>query len=102
MNRIKVDTKDQKVNVPCSSVNELFICQCANTEHQLIFSYFPDDNENEVYVSVHLSPDRFWKRLVNAVKYLFGYRSKYGDFDEFIFRNQDADKLQSVVNYLRS
>lgn len=97
---IKTNTKNQKVF--CVPINELFICQCQNTEHQLIFSYFPDDNENEVYVSMHLIPDNFWKRLVNTVKYLFGHKSKYGDFDEFIFNNQDADKLQSIVNYLRS
>lgn len=94
----KVDIKDQKV--PCSSINELFICQCQNTEHRLIFSYFPD--ENKVYVSVHLIPATFWKRLVNSIRYLFGHKSKYGDFDEFIFSNQDADKLQSVANYLWS
>lgn len=98
METIKIDTKNQKV--PCNPVSELFICKCANTEHQLIFSYFPDDNE--VYMSIYLVPDNFWKRFINAVKYLFGYKSKYGAFDEFIFNNQDADKLQSVVDYLRS
>lgn len=24
-------------------INDLFICQCYNTEHQLIFSYFPEE-----------------------------------------------------------
>ena len=40
-------------------INDLFICQCYNTEYQLIFSYFPEEKG-------------------------------------------DADKLQSVVNYLKS
>ena len=84
------------------SVNELFICQCYNVEHQLIFSYFPDDEDKDVYVSVHLTPeDNIWKRIWMAIKYIFGYKSMYGHFDEFIFKKSDADKLQKVVNFLR-
>ena len=32
------------------NINELFICQCHNTEHQLIFSY--DKDWEEVFISV--------------------------------------------------
>ena len=82
------------------SVNELFICQCYNTEHQLIFSYFPD--VEEVYVSVHLTPEyNIWKRIWTAIKYIFGYKCCYGHFDEFIFKKSDAEKLQKVVNFLK-
>lgn len=88
------------------SVNELFICKCYNTEHQLIFSYFPEDESDEpkeVYVSVHLIPEwRLWKRIWIAIKYIFGYRSCYGHFDEFIFKKSDAKRLQKVVDYLKS
>mgnify|MGYP006981128076 CR=1 FL=1 len=77
----------------------LFICKCDNTEHQLIFSYFKDSDE--VYVCIHLIPERnIFKRIFNALKYIFGHKSKYGDFDEFIFNKEDSDKLQKVVNYL--
>lgn len=99
MKNIKV--KDEEIIIPCdSSVNELFICQCNNIEHQLIFSYFLDDKE--VFVSVHLVSDSFWKRIWNAIKYIFGYKCMFGHFDEFIFKKQDADKLQKVVNFLKS
>lgn len=81
---------------------EFFICQCNSAEHQLIFSYFTDGKFGDVYVTVHLVPDSFWRRIKNAIKYIFGYRSKYGDFDEFIFKKEDANKLQSVVDYLKS
>lgn len=88
---------------PNKSVNELFICQCYNTEHQLIFSYFPDDEDKEVYVSVHLTPEyKIWKRIWMAIKYIFGYKSCYGHFDEFIFKKSDAERLQKVVDYLKS
>lgn len=89
--------QDEEKILPC---NELFICQCNNTEHQLIFSYFVD--YKEVYVSVHLRPKTLWKRIVGGIKYIFGYKCKYGHFDEFIFKRQDADRLQKVVNFLKS
>lgn len=37
-----------------------------------------------------------------AIKYIFGYKCMFGHFDEFIFKKSDADKLQNVVNYLRT
>ena len=82
-------------------INDLFICQCYNTEHQLIFSYFPEE-KGDVYVSVHLTPEyRIWKRIWIAIKYIFGYRSRYGHFDEFVFNKADVNKLQKVVNHLK-
>lgn len=82
------------------TVDKVFICKCCNTEHQLIFSYFTD--EKEVYVSIHLIPEyKIFRRIWNAIKYIFGHRSIYGHFDEFIFKPEDADKLQSIVNFLK-
>lgn len=80
--------------------NETFICQCDSPEHILIFYYFPDEKGGDVYATIHLKPDSFWKRIKNAIKYIFGHRSKYGDFDEFIFKSSDVDKLKKIVNYL--
>ena len=83
--------------------HELFICQCNNTEHQLIFSHFKDDEDHDVYVSVHLTPEyNIWKRIWMAIKYIFGYKCCYGHLDEFIFKKSDADRLQKVVNFLKS
>ena len=82
--------------------NDLFICQCNNTEHQLTFSYFPKE-KGDVYVSIHLTPEyNIWRRIWMAIKYVFGYKCRYGYFDEFIFKKSDADKLQAVVNYLKA
>lgn len=81
---------------------ELFICLCENNEHQLIFSYFPDDDcGGEVYATIHLTPERnIFKRIWKAIKYIFGYRSQYGHFDEFIFNPEDAYKLEKILKYL--
>ena len=79
----------------------LLLCECSSCEHQLIFSW--DKHENEVYTHVHLVPhDGFWKRLWAGLKYAFGHRSIYGDFDEIILRKKDADSLQKVVDHLKA
>lgn len=81
-------------------INELFICECDSVEHQIVFSYFPD--EKEVYMHIHLLPEKsIWRRISKAVKYVFGYVSRYGHFDEFIFKKGDADKLQSIADHLK-
>lgn len=89
------------VNYLADMESKIFICQCGSPEHQLTFNYFPNEREGDVYLWIYLRPDSFWNRIKNAIKYIFGHRSKYGDFDEFIFRKEDADKLQEVVNYLK-
>ena len=81
--------------------NELFICSCSNVEHQMIFSYFDDEPQGNVYCNIHLKPERsILKRILHAVKYILGHRSIYGDFDEFIFKPEDAQKLKNVYQYL--
>lgn len=83
--------------------NELFICQCNSERHQLIFTYFPDDEVKTVYLAVHLIPERrILKRIWLAIKYIFGKTCKYGHFEDFIFKKEDADKLQKIVDVLKS
>ena len=48
-----------------------------------------------------LTPVGFFKRLINGIKYIFGHRSKYGDFQEIIINPDDADRLQDVVDMLK-
>lgn len=83
--------------------NELFICQCHSERHQLIFTYFPDDEEKTVYVAVHLIPEnKILKRIWLAIKYTFGKSCRYGHFEDFIFQKKDADRLQRIVDVLKS
>ena len=79
----------------------LMVCDCGSLEHQVVFRWNVDDNE--VYMHVHLFDyKRFFRRLWHGLKYAFGHRSKYGEFNEVILRKEDADNLQKVVDYLRS
>ena len=78
---------------------ELFVCQCGDVNHSLIME--ADDEWGSVFCRVHLVRDGFFRRIRNAIRYVFGRRSIYGDFDEFIFNPEDADRLQEVVDKLK-
>jgi len=68
-----------------------------------VFSVFDDfDEDPEVYATIHLVPEyRWWKRVWYAIKYIFGYRCKYGHFEEFIFNPKDWKKLDEIVQLLK-
>ena len=82
---------------------ELLLCQCGDPSHQLIMHYDDTPHAPNVYVTVHLTPERnFFKRLWRGIKYIFfNKRSIFGDFDEIVLRPSDADKLQHAVDLLR-
>ena len=81
---------------------ELLLCDCKSTEHLMVIHYDDDPEWDNVYMHIHLSPDGgFWTRLWRAIKYVFGHRSKYGDFDEFIFDPKDAHKFQKIATHLK-
>jgi len=75
--------------------DNLFVCCCASVEHQFIVRIY--DEWDEVYVSVHLNPHPLHKRIMNAIKYIFGHRSKYGDFDEIILNREDTKRLVDIL-----
>jgi hypothetical protein len=86
---------------------EILICSCHSTDHQLIFLYEEDITESGkidpiCYAHVLLNRRSFWNRLKYGIKYIFGYRCRYGAFDEFIFKPEDAYKIQRLANYLKS
>ena len=77
---------------------DVLICGCSSLEHQIIVRY---DNDNDtVYCGIHLKRIGFWKRLIHAVRYVFGYKSKYGDFEEFILKKEHAHQLLNIINHL--
>ena len=62
------------------------VCACTSDEHTLRLMHFkarPEtgDDYDEMYWSVYLRKWPWYKRLWIAVRYIFGHRSKYGDFD---------------------
>ena len=83
---------------------EFFECGCYSPEHTLKFTLDPDTGyiKNhkwpELYTSVFLNPYRNWyQRIWVAIKYVFGYKCKFGHWDTFIMRNEDIERLQTLL-----
>jgi len=72
------------------------ICECYSYEHQAIFWY--DDEDKQLYATVHLITHKgFFKRLWIGIKYAFGYNCRFGNWDEFIFKPEDEQKLHDYL-----
>lgn len=81
--------------------DRLIRCVCSSNEHIGIFSWFSDEKKDRnVYLSIHLSKLPFFQRVKNGLKYIFGYRCKYGDFEEIILDKTHISTLKEVLSYL--
>lgn len=75
---------------------EFFECECHTPEHVVQFTFDPEDGE--LYMTVFLWKWAFWKRVWIAIKYVFGYTSKFGDFDGGAsFKQEDLNRLSQLA-----
>jgi hypothetical protein len=75
---------------------ELILCECSSLEHQVVISY--EEDYEEMYFHIHLSKPRFLRRLKYAIRYLLGYRSRYGAFEEVIIsKDKFKETFEKVV-----
>jgi hypothetical protein len=73
-----------------------FECQCGDDEHTLRFVLNKDDQE--IYAHVYLNQyHNVFGRIWAALKYIFGYKCKYGHWGEWILREEDAQRLRGMV-----
>lgn len=82
------------------------LCKCRSDEHTIQWRYDPNVYGSdwpfidEVYFSVFLNDyPGFWGRVKRGIKYIFGYKSKYGHFDCYLLGKDDARKL---VDFLQN
>lgn len=78
---------------------QLYICACNSAEHQMIFNPDPLD-EKLIYVEINLVRKSFIDRLIYGIKYIFGYQSKYGAFEEIVLNKDHAEQLREASCYL--
>lgn len=75
---------------------EYFECACHDNEHLLIINYDPE--YGDIWVDVHLKNYPWYMRLWIAIKYIFGYKTKYGCFSTWMMNNKDAQKMIDLIN----
>ncbi len=78
---------------------KFLVCDCGDISHQLAIQKM---DSGEVIVSVHLTQFPFWKRLWNGIRYIFGHRSRYGDFEEVILNKNHASAMLDISDALRT
>ncbi len=74
---------------------EFFECQCFSDEHTLKFIL--DTEYKEIYTHVFLNEYSIYNRILIAIKYIFGYKCKYGHWDSFLLKPEDAKRLISLL-----
>jgi hypothetical protein len=78
---------------------EFYECSCQSSEHLLKFKIL-DDKElsSEIYLEIFLLNEKnLLKRIIRGVRYIFGHKSKYGHFDEFILKKEEVDNLKNLI-----
>jgi len=67
-------------------------CDCHSIEHQIAFWY--DEDDKCLHCEPHLvNHDGFFKRLWCGLKYAFGYKSKFGAWDDIILNEKGIHRL---------
>jgi hypothetical protein len=82
-----------------SITHDYLECMCDSAEHVLRVSADPTDEYMPLWLEVHLVQHRRWyQRLGVAIRYVFGYRSKYGDFDTVCLDTPQAYRLLRLID----
>ena len=82
--------------------DKIIICDCASAEHQMVLRYDDDkDLGRMVFVEIHLVPLVWYKRLWMGIKYIFGYKCCYGNFEEMILSPKHARQIYGLYRFLR-
>lgn len=88
----------KSVNVSAFVENEDFFysCSCYSPEHTM--HWFVDPESGEIHTEIFLNtPDIWWKRVWVGIKYIFGYKSRYGHWDSFLLRHEDHDRVRKML-----
>lgn len=74
-----------------------FDCECHSEEHTFRFQY--DTQDGDLYLSTFLNDfDPWYKRVWKATKYVFGYKCKYGHWDNTHLDLQTTKRLKDLLD----
>ena len=76
---------------------EILICDCGSFDHQIVF-WYEEKEGGTMYTHPNLTTHRnFFKRLWYGLRYAFGYKSRFGAFDEFVFSKNNEKRLYDYL-----
>lgn len=77
--------------------SEYFECRCFSDEHTLRFAL--DEDHGDIFAGVFLHNwEPFYKRVWIAIKYIFGYKCRYGHWDTFMMKSEDYNRLRALLD----
>lgn len=75
---------------------EYYDCECFDQEHLIGLIY--EKEEKELWMKYHLADERtVWQRAKLAVKYVLGFRSRYGHWGCFSFDQDAAERFKKKL-----
>lgn len=72
-------------------------CACSSAEHAIKLVRY-EDEPNEIFLFTFLSERTFIKRLILGIRYIFGYKCRYGHFEETILNDEGIKKLKDFLD----
>ena len=91
--------------------SEIFICDCSDISHNVVFQLWdfgkdlssplwrPACSNCELSMHVFLNDyPYFWKRVWLGIRYIFGYKSKFGHYDTVSFRYEDIPRMKAILD----
>jgi hypothetical protein len=79
----------------------LLICECGSSEHQIIIIKDEEFKERMIYLQIHLKTYKnFIKRIWIAIKYIFGYKCKCGNWSDIIITANNYQPLKDAIEFL--
>jgi len=82
---------------------DLILCECGSPEHQIIIQKDEEFKDRMIYLQIHLRTyNNFFKRIWIATKYIFGYKCRYGNWDEFILTTNNYQPMKNAIEFLEN
>lgn len=70
-------------------------CSCYSPEHYILVTF--NKEEKEVYFNYFLETQKWYKRILIGIKYIFGFRSKFGHFGEIIIDEKNTKVFKKII-----
>jgi hypothetical protein len=72
-------------------------CECKSPDHLVSFEK-PKDEDDLLVISVNLNQyNKFWRRLILGIRYIFGFDSENSHWDVVLLDKQEQNR---IINFL--
>ena len=78
---------------------QYFDCQCHTPEHTIRLVIDPE--YGDLHLEVFLGDNVWYMRIWKAIKYVFGYKCRYGHYDCTLLKPEDYERLEHLMKRSR-